>query len=558
MGIIALKKILSINGFPILTEFKESDFKGEFHIICASGLGNHLYDFSLAMNLKNLFKSAEIILWTSSEYQYLAKRLKNIKVESYKVKTDNNSNFRIDFDLKEIYDVVKKNILSAQNKGRVSYLISSPFFPDGLQTFLGETAWECPLRLFSGNNSLKHYVRPIFPLEDSERIAAYSYLKENGLEDDPYIVMSPHVAPGKSWDLEGFSSQANKIMDNFGIRTIFPGFFDSPKLKVKGSLQPYGMSLPLIAALIEKSTLFIGHDSGLTHLALAFNRPSLTIFIDKNVPPTFIRSPLEANTSFVGAYLGLKKEDGVETILSWAGSHLCKNEPSFSSPKCPCCGQESKFLLEITMSYIIWICECGSANKIMKDDFSLKNFKNKNVNLMTFPQTIQELSLFSALLSEENPQTLSISLRIPIFFEGSFFKDFFSQNDANFLGSWEGIFIFMEKHGYFPLILSWERNNDFWKGVINFSKVKMADPIQLPIKGKIVTIPSYEIARKYYKGIDWISSDYFSKQWKILMNWNHFGEAKRISLEALRIYPSKVNLRNVIRSHVLSFLNQVL
>ena len=549
-----MEKILSINGFPILTEFKESDFKGEFHIICASGLGNHLYDFGLAMSLKDLFKNAEIILWTSSEYQYLARRLKNIRVESYKVQTDNNSNFKLDFDLKKIYDIVKKSIFSAQNKGIASYLISSPFFPDGMQTFLGETAWECPLRLFQGNNSLKHYVRPIFPLEDSDRITAYSYLKENGLEDDPYIVMSPHVAPGKSWDLDGFSSLANKIMDNFGIRTIFPGFLDSPKLKVKGSLQPYGMSIPLIAALIEKSTLFIGHDSGLTHLALAFNRPSLTIFIDKNVPPPFIRSPSAANTSFVGSFLDLKKEDGVETILSWAGSHLNKNAPSLSFPTCPCCGQDAKFLLDITRFFIIWICECGSAIKIMHDGLPLKNTKNKKIDLRTIPQTLQELSHFSAFLSEENPQTLSLSLRIPILFEGSFFKDFFSQNDADFLGSWEGIFIFMKKHGYFPHILSWERNNTFWHGIVNFSKVKISGPIQLPIRGKIVKIPSYEIARKYYRGIDWISSDYFSKQWKILMNWNYFLEAKRITLETLRIYPSKANLRNVLRSYALSFL----
>lgn len=540
-----------VSGFPVLSNFPETSFCGSFHIICASGLGNHLYDFGLAIALQDLFHKAEVNLWCSSQYLAIAKRLKNIKIESYPTKIKQDSHFEIEIDWKFINQVVKEKISSSIRQGTPSFLISSPFFPDGTQTFLQETAWEFPLRLLRGNDSLKSYVRPHFPMDESDRVAAISFLGENGLLGKPYVVMAPHVVPGKAWGLEAFYSLANKVVSDFGVRTVFLGFSDSPKLEVTGAVQPYGIPIPLIAALIEKSEVFIGHDSGLTHMALSFSKPTITIFVDQKVPPIFVRSPCQENTPFVGSYLGLKKEKDIETLLSWTGYNLNKNDLYKASLNCPGCLQKIDYLVQSLKNFSIWICQCGTAVKIPDIAMpTLSILKNQNTNLSNFPQKIEELNLFSSKLSAELPQYFSTSIRIPYSLKDFPFEEFFLNNpDCDFIGSWEGIFLFMEKNGYFPISLSWKKENYFWQGEVHFSSIKSQKPLFLPVFGKIIRIPSYDIAMYYYRGINWVSYDYFSKQWKILMTWGHFEKAKRMALETFRISPSLVNLRNIFRCY---------
>ena len=555
-----MKNLVIVRGFPILQKPPESDFNGAFHIICASGLGNHFHDFSLATTLHKLYPKSEVVLWASTHHREFASRLKNISVRWYSVSSKNNSNFEFHFDTEKVYSVAREEIIRSRKNGQLSYLVSAPFFPDGIQTFIGESVWECPYRILGLHTINSNMPKPTVPIEDSDRSDMQIYLENNGLFGHDYVVMTPHVVPGKSWKLDCFEKIAEKIWEKHKIRTIFTGFPNSTRLSVEGALQPYGISLPSVAALIEKSILYIGHDSGLTHMALFFDIPTLTIFIDKNVPPPFISVPVKNNTAFVGPFLGLPDNQAIDGALSWVESHLDQKPLQISYPHCLGCGNPAKFLLHFQESFSIWICDCGSsvkANRVQTNPETSNSDSVVNFDLSIFPQKKSEIEQFKTKILEDRPATFKTLARIPFRFNGSFFIKEFNDTDIDFISSWEGIFAFMKNIGYFPISASWTKDQGYWIATLRFSATKGNSSIFIPFEESLIKIPSYDIAMRYYRGSSWISYEYFSKIWKLLAQWHHNTDALRMSIETFRLHPSLIGFRNMTRCFFSTLKNKV-
>ena len=359
--------------------------------------------------------------------------------------------------------------------------------------------------------------------------------------------MTPHVVPVKAWALEGFSRLAKEIFDRWKIRTIFTGFPDSPSLNVPDSLQPYGMPLPQVAALIEGSRLYVGHDSGLTHMALSFSVPTLTIFVDPNIPPPFIRAPTLENTPFVTHYLGLDLDHSVEGSLWWV-QNILEGTP-FEPPQCPLCRQTSNFFAGALDQQSIWLCSCGTTIRSGNKVFGLSLSENSPLpsDPLTFPSKIRDLRDLEIRLAS-NPSTLTLAVTVLSSLDGFRIFKTLSENQSDLIASWEGLFSFMERRGYYPLKTFWDKKGPWWKGTLTFSKERSGRSLPLPVNEKIVNVPSYDVVRRYYRSLLWRSEEEFSKLWKRLAEWHYSTDGRRMAVETFRRWPTLRNLRNIIRA----------
>jgi heptosyltransferase III len=103
----------------------------------------------------------------------------------------------------------------------------------------------------------------------------------------PIVVMHPGSgSAAKRWPVENFVTLIETLESKLGVRTVIvTGYAETNVVARLRSLIHAATPLvaenwPLLptAALIAQATVFVGHDSGLTHLAAALRRPTVAIF----------------------------------------------------------------------------------------------------------------------------------------------------------------------------------------------------------------------------------------------------------------------------------------
>lgn len=129
-----------------------------------------------------------------------------------------------------------------------------------------------------------NYAGLIMPGE-SEISAANNLLAETGLQpDDRYAVISSGTSTGreiKCWADDRFAAVADRLYLEFGMKSLVAGLnggegicsMSANAIDITGRT-----SLPVLAAVLKKSSLFIGVDSGVMHLAASVDTPVVGIF----------------------------------------------------------------------------------------------------------------------------------------------------------------------------------------------------------------------------------------------------------------------------------------
>ena len=102
----------------------------------------------------------------------------------------------------------------------------------------------------------------------------------------PYVVLRPGASlPGKRWPVEHFAWLARWLRDAKGLAPVVnlgPGDGDV-LAETRRALAPEGalfdaLDLRELTALVARAELFVGNDSGPTHIAAALERPTVVIF----------------------------------------------------------------------------------------------------------------------------------------------------------------------------------------------------------------------------------------------------------------------------------------
>lgn len=125
---------------------------------------------------------------------------------------------------------------------------------------------------------------------DSERlVAADGYLRQRGVKPGDFLV-GMHIGGRlkKRWQPEDFREVADWLTNTFGAKVII---FWGPE--EKAAIREFGksnthqiisdlLSLPMLAALIQRCRLFISPDTGAMHLSVAVGTPTLALFLDSD------------------------------------------------------------------------------------------------------------------------------------------------------------------------------------------------------------------------------------------------------------------------------------
>jgi len=165
-------------------------------------------------------------------------------------------------------------------------------------------------------HAAEHYCRPLESLaiyveaprprlrpNESDREAASNFLKIIGRE--PLVAIHPGSgSEKKNWPVEKFAALARWLVDQLAAQLlIVRGEADdraTQKLVELLGTRPItmaqGLKLVELAAVLERCVLFLGNDSGITHLAAAVETPTVAVFGETSLP---IWEPIGKHTRVV-------------------------------------------------------------------------------------------------------------------------------------------------------------------------------------------------------------------------------------------------------------------
>ena len=131
---------------------------------------------------------------------------------------------------------------------------------------------------------------PLSPALVAEGRHALGAAGWNGLR--PLVMLHPGAGGAtKRWPVEGFAELAGHLVDAFGVDLVVhegPADHDavaalSARLRVP-ALRLADPPLGALAGAMHHAALWIGNDSGVTHLAAAIDTPTLALFTPANLP----------------------------------------------------------------------------------------------------------------------------------------------------------------------------------------------------------------------------------------------------------------------------------
>ncbi len=154
----------------------------------------------------------------------------------------------------------------------------------------GQHETELYLSVVAGIGAVQDDPRPVYRVLDSARAEVDELI---GNARDPIVVIHPGgaVNPGstflsKRWPAEYFGALASELVQRLGASIVVVGA-ESDLDAVQGTVDMTDatvtnlanrLTIPQLAAVCERARLYVGNDSGMSHLASAVGTPTVTIF----------------------------------------------------------------------------------------------------------------------------------------------------------------------------------------------------------------------------------------------------------------------------------------
>lgn len=155
------------------------------------------------------------------------------------------------------------------------------------------------------------------PLAPEDREWARERETQLGLGGGFCVALPFTTTPQKHWREPRWAELMDRVLVDLGFPTvILGGPEDLPALdRIRGlaKTEPISLvgetSLTQASAMVERASLVIGVDTGLSHMAIAFDRPTVTIF-GSNIPYT--KTPT----------------DRAKVVVNWLECSPCKGNPT--------------------------------------------------------------------------------------------------------------------------------------------------------------------------------------------------------------------------------------
>ena len=103
---------------------------------------------------------------------------------------------------------------------------------------------------------------------------------------DKYVILNPGGGwPTKLWSVERFGKLADLLWSSYGVTSLItygPGEFELAegvrRASMSGKAEPVSLSLKAFYSLAQRARLYVGGDTGPTHLAVAAGTPIVGLF----------------------------------------------------------------------------------------------------------------------------------------------------------------------------------------------------------------------------------------------------------------------------------------
>jgi hypothetical protein len=347
-------------GFPLFHagDFS-SEFSGKLFFVLGQGLGDHLNGFRVIHEIGLRFPKARLIVYADLRWEELVRRIGKIEIrwfpKALEVRSKEGTN--------DPYAVAHSEIRSEMDSSPGSSYLAYAHFPMPDRYARGESTIQSTMRAIA--LPLGESFRPYFPVLSDDLAWADRYLERNALQAGCFAVIAPFTWPNKRWPKEHFSEIIDKLRDFFGLRSVIIAYPEMGEFQNEGVLCAYDLSLGQIGGLLARGGMYLGLDSGLSHLAAALDLPAVEIFVEKKVIPFEVRahSPLFLyNIDGFFHEQKLPSTDSVFATLSFAWEN--RNTLSDSLPLCPACFRKAQYISGNPDGIMRFMCVCGTSLEI--------------------------------------------------------------------------------------------------------------------------------------------------------------------------------------------------
>jgi hypothetical protein len=361
---------LTWDGFPLFhVDAVSPDFSGKLFFVLGQGLGDHVNGFRVLQELHLRFPASRLIVYADRRWEELVKRFDGVEIrwfpKAMEVRSKEGTN--------DPYVLAHSEIRKEMSVFPEHSFIAYDHFPMADRHARGEATISATMR--SIGLSPGATVRPFLPILETDLIWADSFLKMHELKSGQFAVVAPFTWPNKRWPKECFSQIIDQIYERFGLRSIIIAYPEMGSFENKGSFCAYDLTLGQIAGLLSRAGIYLGLDSGLSHMAAALDLPSIEIFIEKKVIPFEVRSCSPFFLYVIEGFFLEQTLPATEVVFSSISFAWEKRDNLADAiPVCPACLRKSQYVTSASQTDIDFMCVCGTTLK--------RRTKNKGVSTL--------------------------------------------------------------------------------------------------------------------------------------------------------------------------------
>ena len=521
------------------------EFSGRLYFILGQGLGDHVNGFRILIEIQKKFPKALYIVYADLRWQELVDRLENVEIRWYPKAKDILSKDGTN----NPYDLAREEVRNEISGSNGDAFLAYAHFPMPDRHARQESTLEATARTIG--LPLGKDVRPYLPLLPSDIQWASNFLSENNLKKDGYAVIAPLSWPNKMWGKSNFESLIDHLYQNFGLRTVVASYPAIGLFTNSGAVCAYDLSLGQLAGLLSLAALYIGLDSGPSHMCAFFDVPMLVLYIEKKVIPFEVRTLSPHSLLVVESFFSSAPYPSIETVSDSVRFLLeMKSNKDEEIPECLACGRKMDHVVATDGVNIRLMCSCGLVyDRIIRKTESGKFRQIRNQGKEN-PTTQKPLNLKHPLQIEdvlENEEALKqenfVTLSLPL---GHIDPKNSEITPGNFIWGFDSLIYWMGKRGYLPFESSWDQD----KLLIKFSTSSYPEGDRLIFpwgKKKIVTSVSRYL--HWYTFSRWSDPKILVGIVKSMTELN-LSKKERFacSIDAFRTEPSLRSLRWIIKS----------
>ena len=525
--------------------FFAPEFSGKLYFILGQGLGDHLNGFRILIEIQKKFPKALYIVYADLRWQELVDRLENVEIRWYPKAKDILSKDGTN----NPYDLAREEVRNEISGSNGDAFLAYAHFPMPDRHARQESTLEATARTIG--LPLGKDVRPYLPLLPSDIQWASNFLSENNLKKDGYAVIAPLSWPNKMWGKSNFESLIDHLYQNFGLRTVVASYPAIGLFTNSGAVCAYDLSLGQLAGLLSLAGLYIGLDSGPSHMCAFFDVPMLVLYIEKKVIPFEVRTLSPHSLLVVESFFSSAPLPSIETVFDSVRFLLeMKSNKDEETPECLACGRRVDHVVATDGVNIRLMCSCGLVcdeiiHKTESGKFpQIRNQGKENsttqkpLNLQD-PLQIEDILENEEALKQKNSVAISLTLS-PIDSKSS------ELTPGNFIWGFDSLIYWMGKRSYLPFEFSWDHD----KLLIKFSKSSYPERDRLIFpwgKKKIITSVSRYL--RWYTFSRWSDPKILVGIVKSMTELN-LSKKERFacSIDAFRAEPSLRSLRWIIKS----------